>query len=288
MKMETILRQRLEQKLKLAPQIIQSIEILQLPALDLQDLIAHELEENPVLELEQPEEEKPAEETAEETPAPLPSDAELDRRRDMPQFAGVDALEESYEDDFAERRRAKRDSDEDVYGKMEAMKNTESRPPSLQDYLFEQYNLLELPGDIREIGEYLIYNINDDGYLQFSLEEILASIDMPVLFTKGEEALAAVQALEPQGVGARDLKECLLLQLEENGESVAFERELIEKHLKDIELNRFPKIAKETGRSLDEIKETVHPHQHAQPAPRRPLRRQRRSLHRPQRHRQLR
>jgi len=252
MKMELILRQRLEQKLKLAPQIIQSIEILQLPALDLQELIARELEENPVLEIEQ------VEENPEENTAVAPSDAELDRRRDQPEFGAVEAMEESLLEDTYYRPARRPSGDDDAYGKMEAMKNTESRPPSLQDILFEQFNLLELPPDIREIGEYLIYNINDDGYLQFSLEDILESMDMPVLYMKGGDALRAVQSLEPLGIGARELKECLLLQMKENGHAASFERELIENHLKDIELNRFPKIAKETGRSIEEIKEAVH------------------------------
>jgi len=250
MKMEVILRQRLEQKLKLAPQIIQSIEILQLPALDLQDLIARELEENPVLEIEQVEE-SPDEEDA------APSDAELDHRRDQPEFGAVDAMEESLLEDTYYHPVRRQSNDEDSYGKMEAMKNTESRPPSLQDILFEQFNLLEISPDIREIGEYLIYNINDEGYLQFSLEDILESMDMPVLYVKGEKALRAVQSLEPPGIGARELKECLLLQMKENGHATSFERELIENRLKDIELNRFPKIAKETGRSIEEIKEAV-------------------------------
>jgi RNA polymerase sigma-54 factor len=251
MKMETILRQRLEQKLKLAPQIIQSIEILQLPALDLQELIAHELEENPVLEIE------PPEETPEETAADAPSDAELDRRRDQPEFGAVEAMEESLLEDSYFRPVRRRSDDEDSYGKMEAMKNTESRPPSLQDHLFEQFNLLELTPDIREIGEYIIYNMNDEGYLQFSLEEILESMDLPILYPRGEEALDAVQTLEPPGIGARNLQECLLLQMKEDEHSTSFERDLIVNHLKDIELNRFPKIAKDTGRSLDEIKEAV-------------------------------
>jgi RNA polymerase sigma-54 factor len=252
MKMEVILRQRLEQKLKLAPQIIQSIEILQLTTLDLQELIARELEENPVLEIER------VEETPEETAEETPSDAELDRKRDQPEFGAVDAFEESLLEESYYRPARRSSDDEDSYGKMEAMKNTESRPPSLQDILFEQYNLLELPAEIREIGEYIIYNINDEGYLQFSLEDILESMDLPVLFTVGEQALHAVQGLEPAGIGARDLKECLLLQLKENGHALAFERELIENHLKDIELNRFPKIAKDTGRNIGEIKEAVH------------------------------
>ena len=250
MKMDLILRQRLEQKLKLAPQIIQSIEILQLPALDLQDLITRELEENPVLEIEQPRE--PEEEYAPEPP----SDAQLERKREQPDYEVVNELEESLlEDNFYTRR--PRRADDDGHGKMEAMKNAESRPISLQDYLFQQLSLLELDPRIREIGEYIIYNINDDGYLQYSLEDILESIDLPVLFTMGEKALRAVQSLDPPGIGARDLKECLLLQLAENGHAASFEHELIENHLKDIELNRFPKIAKETGRSIDEVKECI-------------------------------
>ena len=250
MKMEIVLRHRLEQKLKLAPQIIQSIEILQLPALDLQELITKELQENPVLEVGDG---APADET--ETADQPPSDAELDKKREEPDFERVDDMESTYyEGLYIPRRR--RDSG-DVYGKMEAMKDTPGRSMSLQNYLLEQFNMLELSDDIRRIGEELIFNIRDDGYLRYGLEEIIESLDMPVLYTLAEKALNTVQTLEPIGIGSRNLAECLLLQLDEKKSTDEFCRELIRNHLKNIEQNRFPKISKETGRTIDEVKETV-------------------------------
>ncbi|MFH1549322.1 MAG: RNA polymerase factor sigma-54 [Planctomycetota bacterium] len=251
MKMEIILRQRLEQKLKLAPQIIQSIEILQLPALDLQELITRELQENPVLEVGEPvTDEQP------EAEQQQPSDADLERGREEPEFERVDDFEIAIYEGIAPPRRSRR-GDDGGYGKMEAMKDTPGRSMSLQEYLLEQFNLLELPEDIRQIGEEIIFNISNDGYVRYSLEEIVESIDMPVLYVMADKALTAIQSLEPLGVGARNLAECLLLQLKENSPATAFKRELIEEHLKDIELNRFPKIAKDAGRTIEEVKDAI-------------------------------
>ncbi len=249
MKMEIILRQRLEQKLKLAPQIIQSIEILQLPALDLQELITRELQENPVLEVGEPvTDEQP------EAEQQHPSDADLERGREEPEFERVDDFEIAIYEETAPPRRRR---DDGGYGKMEAIKDTPGRPMSLQDYLLEQFNLVELPEDVRQIGEEIIFNISDDGYVRYSLEEIIESIDMPVLYMLADKALRTIQSLEPTGVGAMNLAECLLLQLKENSPATAFKRELIEEHLKDIELNRFPKIAKDTSRTIEEVKDAV-------------------------------
>ena len=250
MKMNLVLRQRLEQKLKLAPQIIQSIEILQLPALDLQDLIARELEENPVLEIGEP---------ASDESAPGEIENESDTYEitegESSEFEHVLDMEKSFFGEFPDTPRRRRDGN-DTYGKMEAMKDTPSRTASLQEYLYEQINLTDLPENVRQIAEEIVFNINDDGYLRYPLETVVESIDMPTLFTDAEEALDAIQALEPSGIGARNLAECLLLQLRNRPEG-AFSRELITQHLKDIELNRLPKIAKDTGRTLEDVKDGV-------------------------------
>ncbi len=250
MKMQQVLRQRLEQKLKLAPQIIQSIEILQLPALDLQELITRELQENPVLEVGEPESEEQLE--PEQTP---PTDADLERGREEPEYERLVDLEDTYFEDFARPRR--KTGGDEQYGKMEAMKDTPGRELSLQEYLFEQFKLLDLPDEDRWIAEELIFNINDDGYLRFSLEEIVESIDTPVLYTTAQRALKAVQGLGPTGIGAENLAQCLLLQINGGSPDASFIRELIENHLNDIGQNRYPKIAKDTGRSIEEIKAAI-------------------------------
>ena len=248
MKMNLVLRQRLEQKLKLAPQIIQSIEILQLPALDLQDLIARELEENPVLEISEPKRDESADDDEAEKEIHTTTEGESSEFEHLPE------LEDSLFGEFPATTRRRRD--DDTYGKMEAMKDTPSRTASLQEYLYEQVSLMDVSDNVRQTAEEIIFNISDDGYLRYSLEAIVESIDMPILYTDAEKALDAIQSLEPTGIGARNLAECLLLQIRNQPDS-GFSRELITHHLKDIELNRLPKIAKETGRSIEEVKECV-------------------------------
>ncbi len=250
MKMNLVLRQRLEQKLKLAPQIIQSIEILQLPALDLQDLIARELEENPVLEIIEPTHSENAVSEAEAA-----NEIHTTTEGESAEFEHMPEMEDSFFGEFPETFRKRRESG-DTYGKMEAMKDTPSRTASLQEYLYEQISLMDINENVRQIAEEIVFNISDDGYLRYSLEAITESIDMPTLYIDAEEALDAIQSLEPIGIGARNLAECLLLQVR-NQPDAAFNRELITNHIKDIELNRLPKIAKDTGRTLEEIKESI-------------------------------
>jgi RNA polymerase sigma-54 factor len=273
MRMETSLHQRLEQKLKLAPQIIQSIEILQLPAIDLQDLIKQEMLENPTLEIQEgdgeAEEKEAAPETAaEEPPAPEPAPAEEKPDELEAEFERIEGIESAWKDTFSGRVSGIGEDGKDK--KLEAMQNTAAKPSSLQDYLFDQYSLLEIK-DARErlIGENLIYNIDDttgwlgyrkeDGtFVPYTLEEIAHSVevDPPCTPAEVERVLKVVQTLDPPGVGARNLKECLLIQI---GESPAFatERMLVERYLDDLKMNRLPKIAKETGRSIEEIKESL-------------------------------
>ena len=241
MRMEMGLQQKLELKMKLAPQIIQSIEILQLPTLELQQRIKQELVENPVLEeLEikpgAPDEGPPGDPQQSE-PKPLDETFDDKRWQEYPQGS----------------RPAPVYSEKDK--KHEAMQNTAARPMSLQDFLFNQFNLLDISPEQRLIGENIIYNVDDNGYLQSTLTEIGAASNN----AKPEEVeavLVLVQSLDPPGVGARDLRECLLLQLTD-AEQHPLEKELIEKYLEDIYMNRFPKIMRETNRSAEEIQDAI-------------------------------
>ncbi len=275
MRMETSLNQRLEQKLKLAPQIIQSIEILQLPAIELQDLIRQEMLENPTIELKEggTEEEEPREEGEESEAAEPPATAtipEVDTRIEPraesedtleADFQKLEDIETAWKDSYSPRSSGMGEDGKDK--KLEAMQNTAAKPCSLQDYLFSQFNLLEITEPRqREIGEQIIYSINDDGYFAdtqgnpYSLEDLARSMDQPCTVEEMEQVLKIVQTLDPPGVGARNLVECLLLQIGPNP-SFAFERLLVEKYLDDLKMNRLPKIAKETGRSLDELKDAI-------------------------------
>ena len=260
MRMEAVLQQRPELRMKLAPQIIQSIEILQLCTLELQQRLETELLENPVLEMQELPVDEEDEEPAEEGPREerTKSDEEFERMRD---------IEESWRDYASQTVRRVVDTTEGDR-KFEAMQNTAARPESLQDYLFDQYTLLELPDDsLLRIAENIVYNIDEDGYLQYDLEEVIESMDQPVTLEEAERALAIIQRLDPPGVGARTLGECLLLQMRYDPEGHDLARLLITDHLEDLYMNRLPKIAKATGTTLEQIKEAAEYIGHLNPRP---------------------
>jgi len=245
MKMETSLQIRPELRMRLAPQIIQSIEILQLPMLELQQRIKQELIENPVLEMEEPSlDQSPSEEGE-------PMD---DRSNPEEDYDKLDSYEEAW-GEFDSHAPIRTSSSGERDKKLEALQNTAARPLSLQDYLSSQLALIDASDDLRRAAQNIIYNIDENGYLRFDLEAVRNSMDPPQVPRETlEEALKLVQRLDPPGVGARELKECLLLQLRDEKDEHSLERELIEHHLSDLSMNRYPKIAKKIGRSIEDVR----------------------------------
>ena len=246
MRMEALLQQRPELRMKLAPQIIQSIEILQLPTLELQQRLQQELLENPVLEMGELLDDEEDEIESEQGPKEERADSDDD-------FDKMEQMEEAWRD-YSSQTRTRRAPSGEPDRKLEAMQNTAARPISLQDYLFDQYSLLDTPDELAEVAENIIYNIDDDGYLQYSLEEVVESMEGRATVAQAERALVIVQSLDPPGVGARDLSECLLLQMRGDPEDRTLARRIICDYLEDLYMNRIPKIAKETGSTVEEIK----------------------------------
>ncbi|MCP4590263.1 MAG: RNA polymerase factor sigma-54 [bacterium] len=243
---------RLEQRL--TPQLIQSMDILQLNNLALENRIAEELEKNCALELADPTAKKTDADAnqdpgAEASPAPESEDS----------FRRLDQLSEEYDLDFNEspyRPRRSFDSRERD-AKMDAMANTASRPESLAEHLLGQWHVLDLDHETRRAGDAIVYHLDDDGYLRTRLEEIAENTRPPISVDALRQALPQVQRLDPVGVAARDYQECLLLQLEALPGDNRIEHELIQDHLHDVVKNRFPAIAKATGYSTGEITEAV-------------------------------
>lgn len=250
MKLELV--PRLQQVQKLAPQIIQSIEILQLQTLDLQELIQQEMDNNPVLEIVEPPRPEEAPITLEGGVTDKDSFEHLD---DLEKYE-PEEIENVYDIDSSPRISRANDSEKDK--KLEAMQNTAARPISLQDYLFSQVSLMDIGKDLTELCQYLIYNIDERGYLQLPLPEVLESLNNPKFSLEmAEDALEIIQNLEPAGVGGTNLKECLLLQLDPGHPDFSFQKYLIENHLEDITHNRLPKISKETGKSMEAVKKYI-------------------------------
>lgn len=286
------LGQRQEMQLRLAPKMIQSMEILQLPVMALSERIEQELEENPVLErLEDGVELVEEDQTLIEEPEYNPDAAPLviDEKHEELDFKRLEELNKDWDNHFNEEHRPSRNLiDEESDRKHDAMQNMPSRPPSLQDHLTEQLSYLDIEPEQHELLRYVISHIDDNGYLvehlkekkadspkdkeievarPLSLEDLVANYPKPVTVADMQAALEMVQRLDPPGVGARDLRECLLLQLKPEMPKYELLRQLILDHLEDIQHNRLPVIQKKTGHSLDEISDAIHSIQKFNPKP---------------------
>ncbi len=244
MQMGMSLYQKQQMTMRLAPQIIQSIEILQLPTLELQQRLNQEMLENPVLEQLEPE----VDEDAVEDPVD-------ERTNDDEEYDRLQEMEERLYDYSSQAPVRPKNLDRDP--KLEAMQNTAAPSLSLQEYLASQLTLMDLDATTRRIAENIVYNLDDNGYLQYSLEEVVESMPQGTTVAEAERVLCVVQSLDPPGIGARDIKECLLLQLAAEGDERELERELIENHLDNLRMNRFPRIIRETGRTLEDIRKAA-------------------------------
>jgi RNA polymerase sigma-54 factor len=304
MRLDTTMTQKMGQIMHLAPRMIQSMEILQLPIMALQERIQQELQENPVLELKDASDEPAADADGLELDAPAddardPGDAELiidDSNGNELDFDRLEALSRDWGDVLNEEHRPSRGGmDEEGDKKHDAMQNMASRPQSLQEYLEEQLSFLELNPEQAKLALYLVTHIDDNGFLSVpdetdpeytklqndpdhkpsrplrrrcpKLEELAAGYGETTTASQVEEALHVLQKLDPPGVGARDLRECLLLQVTPETPHAKVLRELISHHLENIAHNRLPAIQKDTGFDLQTIKDAIEVLRHLNTRP---------------------
>lgn len=266
---------QMAQKQVLAPRMIQSMEILQLPVMALEERIQQELEENCALELKEAGDEdsfdphpEPEESSAPDGPMVMEEDAAED-------FNRLEAMEKDMGEPLAEDHRPSRGFlEEQSQRKLDAMANMPSRPQSLQDYLDEQLGYLEIDEEEAALLRHLIAHIDARGYLavkvpegEDQLAEIARSFPGDVDRDQVEDALMTLQKLDPPGVGARDLKECLLQQLTPDTPHREVVRTLILNHLEDIEHNRIPLIQKKTGYDIQLIQDAIEALRHLNPKP---------------------
>ena len=263
---------RLVQKQILAPRMIQSMEILQLPIMALEERIQQELQENPILEMQEEDPDLPAEPEEHEPPdAPTDEERELvidDGANSERDFERLLKMDEEWPDHFEEHSRPSRGRvEEEGERRHDAMANMADRPQTLQDYLHDQLGWFDLEPALRAMCERIIYNLSANGCLDSALEDLLGPDAAPEDLELAKRALAVVQKLDPPGVGARDLRECLLLQLIPGTPYYEQLQTLISGHLLDLEHNRLPVIARKTGYTLELIKEAMQELRKLNPKP---------------------
>jgi len=251
------LQTKLAQKLILTPSLQQAIKLLPMSTLELADLLNQEVVENPLLE-EVPTEDLQAAEAAPATEKEGTEAAKTDKGdswddADYEYFFG-DYLDDGY------KPRAPQEVKE-----LPPIENTLSTSSSLTDHLEWQLSLQTDAEDIRTIGEAIIGNLDDDGYLVASVDEIAAMGPWPVADV--ERALALIQGFDPIGVAARDLQECLTLQIKHLRLEGTPTEKIVTEHLRLLHNHQMPDLARKLGLSIEELKHHVEIIQHLDPKP---------------------
>lgn len=236
------LSQRMSLQQKQSPQQVLLSSLLQLPVLRLEHRIKQELEINPLLEydLDQDIEMKEVEEEEQE---------EQEEEEEKNEEEEID-WEEILNDENNLQYQKKRESREDEINRPEA------EPVTLMDHLFEQLQLAPLNEEEKEIGKYLLWCLDDDGYLASSVESIAENFSISM--EKVEMVLSEIHKFDPPGIGARDLKECLLIQLQGMQQPDELAIRMLDECYDHFKNKRFEKIRKCLDVSLDEVKRIMN------------------------------
>ncbi|HHV78737.1 MAG TPA: RNA polymerase factor sigma-54 [Firmicutes bacterium] len=231
MKMSFGLNLQQTQKLIMTPELRQSIMVLQLNALELSQYIRQEVLENPLLELKEPVDEGLSTESGQES-----------EQFDWEKF--------DWEAHFNKTSLPVREAYE-----APQIESFTTKTPTLEEALLSQLRLVCTTDEEYQIGRFLIGNIDDNGYLRCDVAEVSERLHVPV--EQVEEVIQIIQTLEPVGVGARDLKECLLIQLDYLGIEDPVVRRVVESHLKQLAEGKYQKIAAALGVSVQEVQKAA-------------------------------
>ena len=251
------LHTKLVQKLILTPSLQQAIKLLPMSTLELADLLNQEVVENPMLEEVQTEELQPADGATPEKndpgaePGANKGDAWEDS--DYAYFFG-DYLDDGY-----------RPKTPTEVKELPPIENTLSTTTSLADHLRWQLSLLAADDTLRAIGDAIIGNLDDDGYLVASVDEIAGMGGWQP--EQVEKVLRQVQAFDPIGVAARDLQECLWLQLRHLGQEGTPAEKIVTEHLRLLQNHQVPEIARKLSLTIDELKQHIELIRHLDPKP---------------------
>ena len=246
---------KLAQKLILTPSLQQAIKLLPMSTLELSELLNQEMVENPMLE-EVPTEELQPVEATQEKPEEKPPDKEKTDTwddQDYEYFFG-EYLDDGY-----------RPSAPTEVKELPPIENTLSTAASLSDHLLWQLSMQTDEPLTRDIGEAIVGNLDDDGQLVATVEELAAMGPWPV--EDVERTLALVQTFDPIGVAARDLQECLLLQLRHLGMEGTPAEKIVTDHMRLLQNHQVPELARKLGMSIDDLKQHIEVIRHLDPKP---------------------
>ena len=227
----------------LAPQLQQSLLILQTPLLELRNLVRQEMETNPVLE-ELPDE---------SLDGPNGAEPSVDNNF-KEEFEKLASLDEEWRDYMAQSSSYAGLSQE-ARDKRQFFFDSIAVQETLQQHLMGQLNQAVLNANDRKTAELIIGNIDDNGFLQSTPEEMALSSGSPK--EDFEKMLALIQSFYPPGVAARDLRECLLIQLKREGKESTLEHRIVSEHMDDLGKRRFPEIARRMGVSVEEVQKAA-------------------------------
>lgn len=261
----------LSQRLIMTPQLQQAIKLLQLSRLELQEALRQQLEENPMLEEVSPElddaegvettEELQERNKGSEADAPAESDEDGGERDDQA------ATWEDYFDD--DRKWGDVETPRGGRDEMPSLEQTTAQRTSLEEHLLWQLALSPLDKAEQAIGRVIIGNLDEDGYLRVSLEELTVTTGAPA--DRVTQALKVIQGFDPVGVASRDLTECLLTQVEQLGLEGSLVESVVRHHLADLERKRYPAIAKALGISVEAVIQATKVIERLEPKPGRPF-----------------
>ncbi len=232
--------QRLSLQQTLSPQLQQSLHLLQVPALELNQLVHEELQQNPLLE-ELPKDEPPRLEVESDKKTET-GDVEFDK-----EFETLAKIDDDWRENYRQTNAVRRRTAEQDEQRQQFFDSI-AQPESLQQHLLSQ---LDLTGEEHKVAEYVIGSINDDGYLLTPVEELSISAGIPL--TQLQAALDLVQTFHPVGVGARNLRECLLIQLRRLGKTDSIEAKVVAEHLDDLGRKRYPEIVRSLDLTLEQV-----------------------------------
>ena len=254
--------QNLSLQQKMAPQLIQSLQLLQMSTLELELEIKQQLELNPLLEesLEQFEDQE--EEQPEKEEEGIKEEEDLPQ--DMDEVDWDKVLDDQFDTGAYNSERTEYDPNWEV--DREPQENRITAIPPLVDQLYEQLSLSDLDPEDREIAEYIIGNLDDRGYVGCSLEEIAADLEIEV--EEVEKILRVIQTFEPPGVGARDLRECLMIQLAQHQDPLSeLALQIVRNQMEDLTRRRLTRITRALGISNEVLKEVLGVIELLQPNP---------------------